>query len=226
MRDTLFSCDVHGWPGKQQNAQVKDLCGIVRLKKPPLWILGGDTDDPWKAVWEEVLACETHQMLQAVVQERAQEGLETIVLTDNHDHAAKPEYWPGARLMRWYGEDNWEFRHGWEFDPIWHNFGGFPFWLSMHWPGLAVPIYHAFSQTPNQIKDQNGDKWKAGVDVINFNAKAYSARHNVNLLCGHTHYPKTDPYGGTWFGNAGDWEDSFSWIEIMSDVPSLHKLGE
>jgi hypothetical protein len=89
-----------------------------------------------------------------------------------------------------------------------------------------VPIYHAQFKTPSHIKNENGDKWTTGVAAMHLLAKRYAEEHRVNVVMGHTHYPVQYLDGAFSLSDVGDWEDSFSWVEITGDKPRLRRLND
>jgi len=203
----------------------------VDQKKPDVLVLNGDIGDPWKAKWKNILKSKTWLRLKETCKQRNLLGLTTVWVAVNHDSNAKQEYLPGTQLCKKYDDGNLMFRHGWEFDLIWGGFykviGNFLFWWADRFPNSLVFLYNLHTNRPFKGKtlsdkkhDYVGD-WSTNVGIMHLRAREYAKKHNSKICVNHSHCPTE--FDGL-LADSGDFEDSFSWVEIQDNTWELYFL--
>lgn len=86
-------------------------------------------------------------------------------------------------------------------------------------PDLGVKLAKSLSHTSRQVRE-NPYSWEADYKAY---AEARFADGFDAVIMGHTHKPLFEKIGTSHFINLGDWMDHFTYCEITSEGPSLHR---
>ena len=221
MRHTIAFSDAHIHDDSRLDYIIA-LCDYLETRQPPLLVLVGDIGDPWQKKWPDILQTKSWDRLCQLCATRESARLKTIYIRGNHDNGVKTRHLKSLKgvKIRWkYKEGAFLFTHGWEWDPFWGGIGGrIAFWISRNMPCLMIPLYNCWSKrqrsTPRTLKSQgNTDEWSAKTQRIHEMAQIYARKKDLTVVLGHTHYP----WMNSFIADAGDWEDSFSFVEITED---------
>ncbi|MFA5377144.1 MAG: metallophosphoesterase [Dehalococcoidia bacterium] len=206
----ISASDFHVFNDKRL-PEVHTFRDMVLDEKPDLLILNGDIFDPWKAIWPDIVQTISYHWLEDLTGRQR-----TIYINRNHDYNAPAYVLPSATRAAQYRSGRWLFMHGWEFSMDWSVFGPALFWLSVHWPGLMIPLNRIVIPA-HPAKDGPHDKrqdWNMFVETGHDRARMYAQKDNVNLCIGHYHCPSA--FDGL-IVDDGDMEDSMSFAVIPDD---------
>lgn len=230
-------CDMHIDASDSRYPQIAGFLDVVDEVKPDILVLNGDIGDPWKDLWEAIVASKTWQRLRRTVNKRR--PLETIWIPENHDWSGRPEYLPGAEIVRErFDVLDLTFMHGWQFAIDWNIIHKFCFWLVRNRPIQAVRLYEALygkrtpsvlkAQLPVELRIQEGatarpDEWSQAKGLIHHRARTWAQANNRRLFIGHTHCPT--PFDGLII-DGGDWVDSMTCPQYLDGDISLMRFTE
>lgn len=231
MKHTIAFSDTHIHNNDKVD-HINHLCKYVEDRRPELLVLIGDIADPWQEKWKEIRRTQNWDRLCQLCAARDAAGLKTVYIRGNHDNGVKKEHLRGKphqraktkplkRLtIKWrHREGAFLFIHGWQWDPIWGRLPGqILFWISRNLPCLMIPLNNCLSRlkgsTPGNLKAKgSADEWNKKTKHIHDMARRYARKHELTVVLGHTHYPWVNNF----IADAGDWEDSFSLVEISAD---------
>jgi UDP-2,3-diacylglucosamine pyrophosphatase LpxH len=219
MRRTIAVSDTHIWNDTHQ-AQITAMCEYIEAQKPPLLVLVGDIGDPWQSSWQDILKTKSWDRLSKLCDARKKVGLETVYVRGNHDQNATTEHLNGVKVAWNHKQGTCLFTHGSEWDPIWGgSVGQFLYWLATRMPRVAKLVGKIYSiipkgSTPGRLKREGyKDDWTEAAEKLHVKAQEYARRKHLFVVLGHTHCP----WANELIADAGDWEDSFSAVEIADD---------
>jgi len=208
---------------------IRCWCRYVTGARPDTLILGGDFYDPWQAPWRDILALQAWAEVQTMIRNRDDAGLPTYYIRGNHDHDC-PQI-DGAEMVNKVIIDGWEFRHGWERDPVWKYAGisRIAFWIADHCPSLMLPIYKALYPTPAaslQVVSKSSfdalevaEQWTLHTGGIHLLWRQHADSVGRRVCIGHTHCLWIDPLvcdgGSLSYGQ---------WLEIDGEKVSVKTL--
>lgn len=199
---------------------------LRKRQRPDALILGGDTIELAWFSWPELEA-------QALFRDSLDElrdfatSFETRLIPGNHDPLAKlrqrdlsPIKIEPLPSIEW---DGVIYTHGHQFDVtthLWDTLLKIP--ARRLFPRLYVKLYG----TPYEVKMAQREKdyreyigWILGRAMMDVLAKG------KDLVYGHTHAPMRVEMRDRTVVNAGDWQDSLSWVEARDGKLSLHFWG-
>ncbi len=200
--------------------QTRRFCNAVYREKPDILILNGDIFDPWVAHWTDICQTVSYQLLDDLTK---WVRVRSIYINRNHDYNAPVWVLPSAERCGSFRSGVWEFMHGWEFSMDWSVFGPALFWLSVHCPGLMIPLHRAFigPHVPVSGPHDKRQDWTLATGLAHARARLYAQKHGVNLCIGHYHCPSV--FDGL-ITDGGDFVDSFSYVIIPDDAKPVAEL--